>query len=100
MSFMGIGPLEFLAILVIAFIVLGPTRMVSSARQAGKMARQLRKMTEGLPKSLEDLEKLGEPSQDKQKTTSLRADEPSADATPWQPGNPEPPEPKKPAGGS
>jgi Sec-independent protein translocase protein TatA len=37
MEIFNIGPFEFLLILVIALIVLGPERMVNTAKQAGKM---------------------------------------------------------------
>lgn len=41
MEFLGIGPLEFLLIVVIALIVLGPQGMVKSAREAGKFIRKI-----------------------------------------------------------
>jgi sec-independent protein translocase protein TatB len=41
MQFLGIGPLEFLLILVIAVIVLGPQGMVKAAREAGKLIRKI-----------------------------------------------------------
>ena len=41
MQFLGIGPLEFLLIIVIAIIVLGPKGMVKAARETGKMIRKL-----------------------------------------------------------
>ena len=90
--------MEFFVILVLALVVLGPTRMVSTARKAGQMTRQFRKMTEGLPKSLEDLEKLGdEPSQAK-KATPKKEDAPP-DATPWQPPSVKQSEPNRPSSG-
>ena len=41
MQFLGIGPLEFLLIFVIAIVVLGPQGMVKAAREAGKLIRQI-----------------------------------------------------------
>ncbi|MCJ7518791.1 MAG: twin-arginine translocase TatA/TatE family subunit [Anaerolineaceae bacterium] len=41
MEVFGIGPLEFLLILVIAVIVLGPKGMVTAAREAGKLIRKI-----------------------------------------------------------
>lgn len=41
MQFLGIGPLEFLLIIVITIIVLGPKGMVKAARETGKMIRKL-----------------------------------------------------------
>lgn len=41
MQFIGIGPLEFLLIVVIAIIVLGPKGMITAARETGKMIRKI-----------------------------------------------------------
>ena len=41
MQFLGIGPLEFLLIIVIAIIVLGPKGMIKAARETGRMIRRL-----------------------------------------------------------
>ena len=41
MQLFGIGPLEFLLILVIAVIILGPKGMVTAAREAGKLIRKI-----------------------------------------------------------
>jgi len=41
MQFLGIGPLEFILILVIAVIVLGPQGIVKGAREAGKFIRKV-----------------------------------------------------------
>ncbi len=41
MQFLGIGPLEFILIAVIALIVLGPQGIVRGAREAGKFIRKL-----------------------------------------------------------
>ena len=49
MSFLGMGPLEILLILMVGFIVMGPDRMVDAARLLGKVTREARKMAEALP---------------------------------------------------
>ena len=41
MQLFGIGPLEFLFILVLMLLVLGPKGMVKAAREAGKSIRKL-----------------------------------------------------------
>jgi Sec-independent protein translocase protein TatA len=41
MEILGIGPLEFLFILLIALIVLGPTDMVKAGRTIGRFLRRL-----------------------------------------------------------
>lgn len=43
MDLFGIGLLELLTILVLALIVLGPERMVSTARTLGRVVRQVRR---------------------------------------------------------
>ena len=49
MNILGMGSLEVLAVLLVAFIFLGPDRMVEAARFLGKMAREARRMTAELP---------------------------------------------------
>lgn len=41
MDILGIGPLEFILILIIAFIVLGPADMVKAGRTIGKFLRKI-----------------------------------------------------------
>ncbi len=50
MSFLGMGPLEIVVILVIAFIVLGPERMVDSARYLGRLVGEGRKLASEMPR--------------------------------------------------
>ena len=45
MSILGMGSLELLVVLLLAFIILGPERMVDAARKLGKLTRELRRMT-------------------------------------------------------
>jgi Tat protein translocase TatB subunit len=54
-SFGGIGGLELLVILVLALLVLGPTRLASSARTLGKLSRDLRKGTQAIPNFMEEM---------------------------------------------
>ena len=49
MNFLGMGPLEIIVIALIAFIFLGPERMVSAARTLGKLTGEIRRMTSELP---------------------------------------------------
>ena len=48
------GSLEILVILLVAFIFLGPERMVDAARFFGKVVRDTRRMTTELPDLLND----------------------------------------------
>ena len=43
MNFMGVGLLEVLVIFLVAFLVLGPGRSISTARSAGKFLSNLRR---------------------------------------------------------
>ncbi len=54
MTFMGMGSLEVLVILIVAFIVIGPQRMIDAARLMGKATTELRRMSQGLTDALED----------------------------------------------
>ena len=49
MSFLGMGTMEILLIVVLAFIFLGPERMVDAARMLGKLVREGRKLASELP---------------------------------------------------
>jgi Sec-independent protein translocase protein TatA len=54
------GTMEIMVVLLAAFILLGPQRMVDAARMLGKATRELRKFTESLPQLTLD-EELAEP---------------------------------------
>ena len=43
MNFMGMGLLEIGVVLVVAFLVLGPSRTIDTARTAGRLMRDLRR---------------------------------------------------------
>ena len=50
MSFLGMGFLEILIILIIAFIFLGPERMVDAARMLGRLVREARNIASEVPR--------------------------------------------------
>jgi len=52
MNFFGIGGLELLIILFLAFLLLGPRRMARTGKEVGKWAREARKMSSELTQSL------------------------------------------------
>ena len=56
------GTVEILVVLLVGFIVLGPSRMVDAARLLGKATREVRRLTEGLPELVmdQDLDDTGE----------------------------------------
>ena len=54
MTFLGMGPLEVMIILVVAFIVLGPQRMMDAARLLGKATREVRRMSQGLTDAIDE----------------------------------------------
>ena len=50
MSFLGMGPLEIVVVALIAFIVLGPERMVDAARFLGRMVGEGRRLASEMPR--------------------------------------------------
>ena len=48
MDFLGIGPLELIVVMIIAFIVVGPERLPELARSVGKTLRDVRALSQGL----------------------------------------------------
>lgn len=50
MNFLGMGPMEVFIVLLVAFIFLGPERMVDAARMLGKATRELTRMAAELPR--------------------------------------------------
>lgn len=49
MNFLGLGPFEILVVLIVAFIFLGPERMVDAARFLGRVVREVRRLSAQLP---------------------------------------------------
>ena len=54
MDFLGIGPLELIFIVVIAFIVLGPQRLKDTAHTVGKVFSELRTRADEARSSIEN----------------------------------------------
>ena len=46
---MGMGGMEVLVILMVAFILLGPSRMIEASRTLGKVVGQMRRLAEEIP---------------------------------------------------
>ena len=62
MTVLGMGYLEILIVLLVAFIFLGPERMVDAARLLGKAVREVRNIAADLP-NLDLEEQLFEPEE-------------------------------------
>ena len=58
MDILGIGPLELIMVLVVALVVLGPSKSVTMARNAGKMIGEVRRAMGDLSRAIEE-EELG-----------------------------------------
>ncbi len=61
MNVMGVGPMELFVVLLVAFLVLGPERMVTSARDVAKVMADLRQTFASFPRTLDDLLEEQEP---------------------------------------
>ena len=61
MSFLGMGTFEILIILLVAFIFLGPERMIDAARTLGKWSGELRRMGSTVQAEMDDLTNIGDP---------------------------------------
>ena len=46
---MGMGGMEILVILLVAFILLGPAKMIDASRSLGKLVGQMRRMADQIP---------------------------------------------------
>ena len=55
MSFLGMGTFEIIIILLVAFIFLGPERMVDAARTLGKWSGELRRMGSSVQAEMDDI---------------------------------------------
>ena len=64
MNLFGVGALEILIILMVAFIVLGPDRLIGVARKLGTSMRELRNTTSEFSRILEE-DQPGESSKEK-----------------------------------
>ena len=54
MNFLGMGFMEILIILIIAFIFLGPERMIDAAKMLGKAVREVRNVASEIPRVVVD----------------------------------------------
>lgn len=54
MNLLGIGPLELILIVAIALIVLGPAKLLSSARSIGKLFGEARSKVEEAKSAIEE----------------------------------------------
>ena len=61
MNFLGMGTMELFVVLLVAFLFLGPERMIGVARTLGKTMAELRRMTEDLPKLVLDEDENAKP---------------------------------------
>ena len=79
MSFIGMGPLEVLLALVVAFLVMGPQRMIDIAKLFGKALSELRRLNSGLAEALEDPNEgetgSGEPENNKEQAAETHDNE-------------------------
>ena len=62
MNFFGIGGMELLVIVLLAFIILGPRQLTSVAKGLGRMIRELRNATTQFSRLMdEDDDQVGKP---------------------------------------
>lgn len=80
MDFLGIGPLEILVVAVVAFLFLGPARMMEVTRSLGKVMRDVRRATSDLPSLLSLDEPAVQPPSGKAKDTALQPGSDTSDA--------------------
>jgi Tat protein translocase TatB subunit len=74
MEFFGVGPWELLLILIVALIIVGPSKLVEVARTLGKMVRAVRKasaeLTTAVTRELEATKNIPTPPKAKEEQTS------------------------------
>lgn len=54
MDFFGIGPLEVLVVLLLAFIIFGPEKLLEVSRSAGKFIRELNRKASSFSNRIDD----------------------------------------------
>lgn len=54
MDFLGIGAPEIILVLLLAFVIFGPVRIVEMSREAGRVLRNLSKDAGAIQRQLED----------------------------------------------
>ena len=74
MDFFGIGFVELIFILLVALLVLGPNKMVDTARTLGKYIRELQRAASDIPRllSVEEDQPRTPPPQDQKATPKSR----------------------------
>ena len=75
MSFIGMGPLEVFLVLLVAFLVMGPQRMIEIAKLFGKALSELRRLNSGLAEVLEDSAEVDTVSSESDKDNKEQAEE-------------------------
>lgn len=90
MNIFGIGPMELLIVFALAFLLLGPARLGSTARKLGGFVKEARKVTEGLPKTLDELARSAEePEKSSPKALAKGRDSTDGGPAPWRPSGSE-----------
>ena len=73
---MGMGGMEILVILLVAFILLGPAKMVEASRSLGKLVGQMRRMADQIPhvdlKELDNELSVDDEKNDKDRFSNIR----------------------------
>ena len=73
MDFLGIGPTELLVIALVAFLFLGPARMVEVARTLGRIVQEVKRTTSDLPSLLSLDEPTHQPPQNQAVDTTQKS---------------------------
>ena len=55
MNFLGMGGMEILVVILIAFVLVGPERMIDMGKKAGKLIRELRRMSDDIQEDSNEL---------------------------------------------
>jgi sec-independent protein translocase protein TatB len=92
----NVGGGEVVVILMLALIVLGPDKLPSTARQAGRYLSEFRRMTNGFQAEIRNAIDMADRPLDKSLGTFFDAAAERADAEPTATGSPEPPKPSEP----
>jgi Tat protein translocase TatB subunit len=75
------GPMEILVVLVVALLVLGPTKLPEAARQVGRALAELRRLSSGFQRELREAVEATPPAR-----PVAAVPPPPADALPAPPG--------------
>ena len=55
MNVLGMGAMEILVVILIAFVLVGPERMIDMGKKAGKLTRELRRMSDDIQEDSNEL---------------------------------------------